>query len=127
MSDTTRAARFTALRKMLGLPRDWLAETLGANGNTFDRWESGKSDVPNDAMAFVESLSDETQELVEATIIRLTLPDAPKVLHTYRTNADYRKAEPDSDRPATWHQHWTARVVAEVPGLVLDYWAPNTT
>lgn len=116
------AAWYRATRKLLGLAdRQWWAEHIGVSASTVDQWERGKQAIPAHRVAELAEISERTLDLIEDTIATLDQDDAVPVLYTYRTNHDYRIAEPDSVYPAAWHEAWTARVVAERPHVELRW------
>jgi DNA-binding transcriptional regulator YiaG len=49
---------FRAALKALGVRQRWLAARLGVDANTVNRWATGKLDVPQYAVAYVELLRD---------------------------------------------------------------------
>lgn len=113
-------AEFKVVREFLGLTGDWLAAHLGVSGRTVRHWEQGKYPIPDGVRLAIEDLEARTGEFVAGAIEKLMdLPD-PGVI-TYRNDAEYHAAHPESPFPASWHRAVVARVAQEVPALVIAY------
>jgi DNA-binding transcriptional regulator YiaG len=113
-------AEFKVVREFLGLPGDWLAGHLGVSGRTVRHWEEGKFPIPDGVRLAVEELEQQTGEFVSRAIDALMdLPD-PGVI-TYRNDAEYKAAHPETLFPAAWHRAVVARVAQEVPALSIAY------
>ena len=119
------AAEFRITREYLGLTTAWLADRLDVRERTVHRWEAGESPIPVRVGEDIEAIAAETAGLVGRLIDDCAdTPDRGALL-TYRTDADYRAHYPESMFPASWHRAVVARVRAQVPGLAVDYWAPD--
>ncbi|UQA91374.1 Aca2/YdiL-like domain-containing protein [Streptomyces halobius] len=113
-------AEFKVVREFLGLTGDWLAEHLGVSPRTVRHWEQGKYAIPDGVRLEIEDLERRTGEFVTRIVEALMdLPD-PGVV-TYRDDAEYHAAHPESEFPASWHRAVVARVAQEVPALSIAY------
>lgn len=113
-------AEFKVVREFLGLTGDWLARHLRVNPRTVRSWEQGRDPIPDGVRLELEELERRTAAYVNAYIERLMdVPDP--VVVTYRNDAEYRAADPDSPFPASWHRAVIARVAQEVPALSIVY------
>lgn len=113
-------AEFKVVREFLGLSGDWLAAYLDVSPRTLRHWEEGKYKIPDGVRLAIEELEAKTGEYVGAVINQLMdLPD-PTVA-TYRTDAEYKAADPSSPYPASWHRAVVARVAQEVPALSIVF------
>ncbi|MFD7995459.1 helix-turn-helix domain-containing protein [Streptomyces mexicanus] len=118
-------AEFKVVREFLGLTGDWIAGHLGVSPRTVRHWEEGKYKIPDGVRLAIEKLEATTGEYVGAVVEQLMdLPD-PAVI-TYRTDAEYKAADPDSPFPASWHRAVIARVAQEVPALSIGFAADAT-
>ncbi|MBF6063000.1 helix-turn-helix transcriptional regulator [Nocardia terpenica] len=128
MGDTSAnrgAAWYRATRKLLGLnDRQWWAEYIGVSSSVVDQWERGKQAIPAHRIEQLAEISAQVLDLIDTTIAAIDAGERGLVLVTYRTNHDYRVAEPGSVFPAAWHEAWTARVVAERPEVELRWAEP---
>lgn len=114
------AAELKVVREFLGLTGDWLAQHLGVSPRTVRHWEAGKYDIPDGVRLAVEDLEARTGEFISGVVEKLMdLPD-PGVI-TYRDDAEYKAARPESEFPASWHRAVVARVAQEVPGLSIAF------
>ncbi len=113
-------AELRVIREYLGLAGEWLARELGVQERTWRRWEAGTSPIPDGVRLHIEDIEERTAQFVHEVVQQLMdLPD-PAVV-TYRSDAEYRQAQPELRWPATWHRALIARVAQEVPGLVVTY------
>jgi transcriptional regulator with XRE-family HTH domain len=113
-------AEFRVVREFLGLTPEWLAAHLGVSGRTVRHWEQGKYAIPDGVRLEIEDVEQRTGEFVSGIIDKLMdLPD-PTVI-TYRDDAEYRAAHPDTPFPASWHRAVVARVAQEVPALSIRF------
>lgn len=113
-------AEFKVVREFLGLTGDWLAAHLNVSPRTVRHWEEGKYKIPDGVRLTIEGLEAQTGEYVGAVVEQLMdLPDP--VIATYRTDADYKAADPASPFPASWHRAVIARVAQDVPALSIVY------
>ncbi len=113
-------AEFRVVREYLGLTGDWLARHLGVSPRTVRHWEQGKYPIPDGVRLEMEDLERRTSEFVSGVIEKLMdIPDPGLV--TYRTDAEYHAAVPESPFPASWHRAVIARVAQEVPALAIVY------
>jgi transcriptional regulator with XRE-family HTH domain len=114
------SAEFKVVREFLGLTGDWLARHLGVSSRTVRHWEQGKYAIPDGVRLEIESLESDTGEFVGGIVEKLMdLPDP--VVITYRDDAEYHAAHPESPFPASWHRAVIARVAQEVPGLSIAF------
>ncbi len=119
------AAEFRVVREYLGLTTRWLADRLGVQERTVQRWEAGASPIPDGVRLAIEQLEADTAQYVDQAVqALLDLPD-PGLL-TYRSDADYHQHHPEQPWPASWHRATVARVAERVPALVIDYWQPSS-
>ncbi|MET9804675.1 DUF1870 family protein [Streptomyces sp. NPDC006368] len=114
------AAEFKVIREFLGLTGDWLAGHLGVSPRTVRHWEAGKYAIPDGVRLAIEDLEQRTAVFIAGVVDELLdLPD-PGVV-TYRDDAEYHAAVPDSPFPASWHRAVVARIAQEVPALAIAY------
>ena len=114
------SAELRVVREYLGLTPEWLAEHLNVSARTVRHWEAGKYAIPDGVRLEMEDLERRTGEFVAGVVGKLMdLPD-PGVL-TYRSDAEYRAANPDVEFPASWHRAVVARIAQEVPALRIAY------
>ena len=109
-------AEFRVVREFLGLTGDWLANYLGVSPRTVRHWEQGKYPIPDGVRLAIEHLEKITAEFV-ADVVEKLMDYPDPVVVTYRNDAEYRAAHPDSPLTAGWHRAVIARVAQEVPGL----------
>jgi hypothetical protein len=113
-------AELRVVREFLGLSPEWLGVHLGVSGRTVRHWEYGKYAIPDGVRLEIEKLEAQTGEYVGAVVDQLMdLPDP--VIVTYRTDAEYRSADPGSPLPASWHRAVIARVAQEVSSLSIRF------
>lgn len=113
-------AEFKVVREFLGLTGDWLAAHLGVSPRTVRHWERGKYAIPDGVRLAIENLEHDTGEFIGGAAEKLMdLPD-PGVI-TYRDDAEYHAAHPESPFPASWHRAVVARIAQEVPGLSIAF------
>ncbi|WP_278314982.1 helix-turn-helix domain-containing protein [Lolliginicoccus levis] len=122
MPETPRmtGARLRVLRERLGLPVEWLAERLGVNARTLERWEHERNPIPDGVAREVEALDRQATSIITATVSGLREDDEP-IIETYRTNDGYRAHEPGTDWPASWHRALAGRIAERVPGVAIVY------
>lgn len=113
-------AEFRVASEWLGLDIDAVAALLEVSPRTVARWSYGHKEVPDGVAAEVASWLGETAAAVEACVARLRLDPAP-AMTVYRTDEEYRQAEPDSSMPAAWHRALAWRVAQQIPGLEVRY------
>jgi len=118
-SEMTPAA-FKVTRELLGLSDGWLAGHLGVSSRSVRNWEAGRYPVPEGVATELEALQRRTQDEVNEKVSALQGKPAPTLV-TYRSDADYRSAHPDSPFPASWHRALTARIALQVPGARITY------
>lgn len=116
-------AEFKVVREYLGLTTRWVADHLGVAERSVHRWEAGVSPIPDGVRIQMERWEDDTARSVVAGVVALMDVPEPAVV-TYRTDADYQRAEPGAEWPASWHRAVVARVAAAVPGLLIVYRQP---
>ncbi|MFG2970844.1 helix-turn-helix domain-containing protein [Streptomyces sp. NPDC048288] len=114
------AAELRVVREFLGLTPEWLASHLSVSARTVRHWEAGKYAIPDGVRLEVEDLEARTGEFVTGVVEKLMdLPD-PGVI-TYRDDAEYHAAHPESEFPASWHRAVVARIAQDVPALAIAY------
>lgn len=113
-------AEFKVVREFLGLTGDWLAGHLGVSPRTVRHWEAGKYDIPDGVRLEMESLEARTGAFVGSIVVKLMDLPEPGVI-TYRDDAEYHAAHPESPFPASWHRAVVARISQEVPGLSIAF------
>ncbi|MEU7634307.1 DUF1870 family protein [Nocardia sp. NPDC049220] len=118
---TGTAAGFRATRELLGLPVPWCARFFEVAERTVERWEKGAFQIPDAAARELAAIAEETEQVVEAMIDAIDAGEISPRLHTYRTNDNYCKHEPDTRYPATWHRAVCARVMVELPQVELQF------
>jgi DNA-binding transcriptional regulator YiaG len=113
-------AEFKVVREFLGLTSDWLAAHLGVSPRTVRHWEQGKYPIPDGVRLAIEQLEQTTTQYVASAVeVLYDMPDSCVV--TYRDDAEYHTAHPESPFPASWHRRVVARVAQEVLGLSIVY------
>lgn len=117
-------AEFKVVREFLGLTGDWLAAHLDVSPRTVRHWEQGKYAIPDGVRLAVEDLEARTAEFINGVVEKLIDIAAPVVI-TYRDDAEYHAAHPETSFPASWHRSVVARVAQEVPGLGIEYGAKD--
>lgn len=118
-SEMTPAA-FKATRELLGLSDGWLANHLNVSSRSVRNWEAGRYSIPEGVAAELEALKRRTQDEVAEKASALQREPAPTLV-TYRSDADYHSAHPNSPFPASWHRALTARIALQVPGARITY------
>lgn len=113
-------AEFKVVREFLGLTGDWLAAHLDVSPRTVRHWEQGKYAIPDGVRLALEDLERLTGEFISKAVDSLMDLPEPGIV-TYRDDAEYHKAHPESGYPASWHRAVCARVAQEVPGLSIAY------
>ncbi|GAA4391770.1 helix-turn-helix domain-containing protein [Tsukamurella soli] len=123
--DRLTAAEVRAIREGLGVTAEWLANHLGVQTRTVQRWESGQSAVKPFAVAAIRRLEAHAEEEVR----RLTeayLRDGSKhaVLFIEAGGVDSVQDAPMSglramveDGPSGWQRMIAFRVRQQIPGL----------
>jgi DNA-binding XRE family transcriptional regulator len=114
------AAEFRVVRESLGLAQDWLAGHVGVPTATIEAWERGGERIPGVVRAALGDLERLTGEFVGKAVADLAGLPEPGIV-TYRDDAEYRAAHPESGYPAAWHRAVVARVAQEIPGLSIAY------
>lgn len=113
------AAKFKVTREFLGLTTKWLAGALGVQERTVQRWDSGATPVPGWVQYRLQKMSEQTDAVVEAAVEQAERNGGPYI--TYRTDSEYRSADPSVEWPASWHRAVGARVVHRVSGLTIVF------
>lgn len=108
------AAKFTAVRGLLGITLDALAQELGVNPRTVRSWSEGRDAVP----AWVPERLHEMRQLHDADLGSITATKGPVLLP--------RNREDDQGRPRGWWAGIAARVVALDPERDIE-WGPELT
>ncbi len=106
---TLTAAEVRTVREGLGVTAEWLAEHLGIQPRTVQRWEAGHSPVAEFAADELLMLEAQAAEQVTAHIEAFTGARAPAVLAIDDSG-------PDS-WPAGWQRRVAFRVRQQIDGL----------
>lgn len=115
---TMSDAEFKVRRERMGLTGDKLSEILAVADRTGRKWETGA--VPVNPGAATELRDLHEQAITEAQYLAETLPEG-ETLRTYRTDADYERAHPDSPWSAGWHRAICGRVIELRPDITITY------
>ncbi|MGN8245219.1 helix-turn-helix domain-containing protein [Cellulomonas soli] len=116
-------AELRVVREYLGLTGEALAAYLGVSSRTVRHWEAGQFAVPDGVRLELEQLEEITARAVDDAVAQLLDVPEPTVL-VYRSDEEYRAAQPDTRLPASWHRAVIARAADRVPGLAIDYPQP---
>lgn len=113
-------AEFRCLRESLGISTGWFATYLDIAERTILRWEYGRNPLREHAIATLQAIADDAAAVYDEFAAALaTDPAAP--IRTYRTDDDYRTAEPGSVYPASWHRAIAQRVAWATTGARIEY------
>lgn len=110
MNTTLTAAEVRAIREGLGVTADWLADHLGVQTRTVQRWEAGANQVKPFAVDAVLMLESQATEQVAEHVEALRGSRLPPVLAIEDT-------EHGEDWPHGWQRMIAFRVRQQVPGL----------
>lgn len=113
-------AGFRVAREHLGLTGEALADHLRVSSRTVRHWEQGKYAIPTGVVQALRVLQARTDAFVAEQVADLADVEDPEMA-TYRTDDDYRAAEPGTDLPASWHRAAVGRIAQQVPGLAISY------
>jgi hypothetical protein len=123
-------AEMAATREHLGLPLQWLAESMVINMRRLQRMESGAFAIPEAVIGLLDEISEETkhrvQDLVAQYRRQVKSSASTVLLRTYKGNQTFWDSSDaltvqGYSLPASWHRMLCQRVVQAVPGLVLTY------
>ena len=115
------AARLRMIRQWLGVDVEALAELLGINVRNLRKYELGTSSMHPAVAERLAGFVDRADAEVDALLADLDGQQAPRVL-LYRDNPELWAARADlRPLPVGWHRAVVARVVDELPGVVVDY------
>lgn len=128
-------AELQSMREFLGLSTKWLADYLDVGGERkVMRWEDEELAIPDAITGLVDDLYQEADALVGWLVAeyrwRVALANTGVYqgvyLTTYRTDRDFQRALTrwgvrGQAYPSRWHRMLCARVVDQVPGVVLVY------
>lgn len=106
---TLTGAEVRTIREGLGVTAEWLADHLGIQTRTVQRWESGHNAVAEFAADELLLLEQQAADQVGAHVEAFTGAQVPPVLAI-------DDSHPDS-WPAGWQRRIAFRVRQEVPGL----------
>ncbi len=113
------AAEFRCLYEYLGLTREWVADTLHVTIDTITRWEDGTEPIPASAAVDLGGIATMTNKLVHELATQLRWGGT---ITTYRTDAEFRAADPFGlTYPASWHRAVAARVTDRAVDVRIDY------
>lgn len=113
-------AELRVVREFLGLTPEWLAQHLNVSARTVRHWEAGRYAIPDGVRLEIEDLERRTGEFIAGIVPKLLEMSDPGVI-TYRSDEEYHAAHPEVPFPASWHRAIVARIVQEVPGLIVAY------
>ena len=111
---------FRAIREYLGLPASWCADRFDVQERTIRKWDQGESLIPAGVAASMYEIARQTSEFVDQQALLLR-GDHPPVFDLPRTPRDLAGMTPVNDFPLDWWRSVGARLVEQVPGLVLDW------
>lgn len=103
------AAEVRTIREGLGVTADWLADHLGIQIRTVQRWEAGQNTIKPFAVEALLTLEGQAAEQVAEHVAALTGTKLPPVLAVEDTCSP--------DWPAGWQRMIAFRVRQEIPGL----------
>lgn len=106
---TLTAAEVRTIREGLGVTAEWLADHLGIQTRTVQRWEAGHTRIADFAVDELALLQIQAGEQVAAHVDAFTGSTAPAVLAIDDTGPDAW--------PAGWQRRIAFRVRQEIPGL----------
>lgn len=106
---TLTAAEVRTIREGLGVTAEWLADHLGIQTRTVQRWEAGHTRIAAFAADELALLEAQAAEQVAAHVEAFTGARVPAVLAIDDTGPDAW--------PAGWQRRIAFRVRQEVPGL----------
>ena len=116
---TLTPAEFRCFYEYLGLTRPWIAQYLNVDEADVRGWEDGTDPIPVSAATELKGLARVADELVHKLATDL---QAGGVMTTYRTDAQFRAADPFGlTYPASWHRAVAARVADRTPTTTIDY------
>ena len=113
MSDTMSAAEVAALRTLMGLSLDQLAEAIGRNRRVVRYWESGRYAPNAESVEALWALKARHDDLVaemldaDAMVIVPRRHDAPQ--------------NPGGTTPRGWYLAAAGRAIAEEPDLMVEW------
>ncbi|WP_072814261.1 Aca2/YdiL-like domain-containing protein [Rhodococcus zopfii] len=105
-------AELRVTRERLGLSADWLSDHLGVQIRTWRRWEGGTAPIPTGVRDAITAITAAALQLTAA--LAASARETGQIV-TYRNDAAYRAAEPDSTYPSGWHRA-AAAAAAESAG-----------
>lgn len=106
---TLTGAEVRTIREGLGVTAEWLADHLGIQTRTVQRWEAGQNQIAEFAADELLMLEAQVAEQVAAHVEAFTGARAPAVLAIDDTAED--------SWPAGWQRRVAFRVRQQVPGL----------
>ncbi|MEU0937551.1 transcriptional regulator [Embleya sp. NPDC005971] len=113
-------AELRLTRDRLGVTGEWLTAHLRIDPRSARRYERGTRPIPEDVRTRVLAFATETDAFVDSLVRELSAQEHPVAI-VHRTDADYRAADPNGDKPASWHRHAVARAAERVPDLEIRY------
>ena len=116
------AARITVVRQYLGLDYETLASMLDINERSLRRYEAEKATMNPAVGQRLEDLVRVADAEVEAMVAELAGQDEP-VITVYREAGEMHALAPADPAPVSpgWRRAVVGRVIARVPGAVVDY------
>lgn len=118
-------AELRVAREFLGLSTVQLAALLRVTDRTVRHWEEDKYPIPPGVAGELDRLERRAADLAARLAREMGAQPSP-TLATYRTDADYREADPAGRLPASWHRAAAARARALLPGARVVYAEPVT-
>lgn len=118
-------AELKVVREFLGFSVPALAAHLHVSDRTVRFWEDGRYEIPAGVAKEIARLEQESGAFA-ADLAEQWAGEASPTLATYRSDADYREADPRGTLPASWHRAAVARARDRLPGAAVVYAEPVT-
>lgn len=116
-------ALFKVRRERLGLSTVQLAVLLRVSDRTVRYWEDEKYAIPPGVAGELDRFEKDAAVLADA-LVRTWAGQRDPVLAVYRSDEDYREADPRGSMPASWHRAAVARALDRLPGATVTYAEP---
>ncbi|WP_460791313.1 helix-turn-helix domain-containing protein [Nocardioides maradonensis] len=119
-TERMNGATFRVIRESLGFTGGSFAEFAGVPQKRVSAWDNGKSNLPPRILELLRECEHDADTMVAELLATLQEHPAP-TMQTYRNDASYRDAEPDSKYPAAWHRMVAGRVWEQIPHMRINY------
>ena len=116
MSDTMSAAEVAALRTLMGLSLDQLAEAIGRNRRVVRYWEAGRYAPNAESVEALWALKARHDDLVAEMLDADAMVIVPR-----RHDAPPARQNPDGVMPRGWYLAAAGRAIAEEPDLMVEW------